>query len=325
MIKTMLIQSFIGLAILIVITLENLILCKKKTIPVLLCDQLFVSIIVIKFFGWITIVYSVLLLAFLLFIKYQNHIDESADLDYSGRIFSISAIFNKLKRPKKLVMGRILPVNHKEIKHNMKLIELDDIILSGATLITGSTGCGKNLHRDTIIKSVDGMKSIKEIIIGDIIFDDHGNHTVVIDKYSPNETDFYELTFSDGTKVKCGGGHLWKVELLYERIKRGNIQVDFSNIDLDNLKNCDIDSPITKKEFIEKYLNDGDYKKWDIFLNNNFKNLFYRLSNDYRYIDTNKILLWSQGRKYSENRIERIKKFQNDNLGEKPRLFLYKK
>ena len=312
MIKTMLIQSFIGLAILIVITLENLILCKKKTIPVLLCDQLFVSIIVIKFFGWITIVYSVLLLAFLLFIKYQNHIDESADLDYSGRIFSISAIFNKLKRPKKLVMGRILPVNHKEIKHNMKLIELDDIILSGATLITGSTGSGKNLHKDTIIPTVDGMKSIKEIKIGDIIFDDNGNQTVVIDKYSPNETDFYELTFSDGTKVKCGGGHLWKVELLYERIKRGNIQVDFSNIDLDNLKNCDIDSPITKKEFIEKYLNDGDYKKWDIFLNNNFKNLFYRLSNDYRYIDTNKILLWSQGRKYSENRIERIKKFQND-------------
>jgi hypothetical protein len=176
MIKTMLIQSFIGLAILIVITLENLILCKKKTIPVLLCDQIFVSLIVIKFFGWITIVYSVLLLAFLLFIKYQNHIDEeSADFDYSGRIFSISAVFNMLQRPKKLVMGRILPVNHKEIKHNMKLIELDDVILSGATLITGSTGSGKSTTMKTILKQrIDERKPV-------VFFDYKGEEDILDD------------------------------------------------------------------------------------------------------------------------------------------------
>lgn len=149
----MLVKSLIGLCILICITLENLILCRKKTIVVLTLDQLFVSILVYKFFGWITIIYSILLFAFLCWIKYKNHInEEKADLDYSGRILSVSAVINKLKRPKKMVMGRILPVNHNEIKHNMECIELDDTILSGASLITGSTGSGKTTTMKTILK-----------------------------------------------------------------------------------------------------------------------------------------------------------------------------
>ena len=149
----MLVKSLIGLSILICITLENLILCRKKTIVVLTLDQLFISILVYKFFGWITIIYSLLLFAFLCWIKYKNHInEEKADLDYSGRILSVSAVINKLKRPKKMVMGRILPVNHTEIKHNMECIELDDTILSGASLITGSTGSGKTTTMKTILK-----------------------------------------------------------------------------------------------------------------------------------------------------------------------------
>lgn len=310
----MLVKSLIGLSILICITLENLILCRKKTIVVLTLDQLFISILVYKFFGWITIIYSLLLFAFLCWIKYKNHInEEKADLDYSGRILSVSAVINKLKRPKKMVMGRILPVNHNEIKHNMECIELDDTILSGASLITGSTGSGKNLHKDTLIPTTEGMKTIGEIKVGDIVFDDEGKQTKVIDKYSPNETSFYEITFSDGTTIQAGGGHLWKVERLDKRVYRGNIQVDFSNVDLDCLKNCTIDAPITKQAFIEKYLNtDNNYHKWDIFLTNNFKEMSFRMSNDFRYIDTNVVLKYAQGRFHNEKRIERLKQFQKD-------------
>ena len=173
--KIMLVQSLIGLTILVLITLENLILCRKKTIPVLLCDQLFFSFIVIKLFGWITIVYSVLLLSFLIFIKYKNHIDEGADLDYSGRILSISAILNQLKHTDKMVMGKILPVNHNEIKYNMKSIELDDVILSGATLITGSTGSGKTTTMKTILKQrIDEKKPV-------VFFDYKGEEDILDD------------------------------------------------------------------------------------------------------------------------------------------------
>ena len=175
MIKGMLIKSLLGLTILVVITLENLILCKKKTIPVLILDQLFVSILVYKFFGWITIVYSILLLAFLLFIKYKNHINEGADFDYSDRIFSISAVFNRLCKPKELVIGQILPVNHNEIKYNMKTVELDNTILSGATLITGSTGSGKTTTMKTILKQrIDERKPV-------VFFDYKGEEDILDD------------------------------------------------------------------------------------------------------------------------------------------------
>ena len=145
-------KSLIGLCILLVITLENMFLCRKKTIPVILCEQLFFGVIVYFMFGWVTIIYSVLLTAFLMLIKYRNHVNDGADLDYSGRIFSISAIFNLLHKPKELVIGRVLPVNHNEIKYNMRAIELDNTVLSGETFITGSTGSGKTTTMKTILK-----------------------------------------------------------------------------------------------------------------------------------------------------------------------------
>lgn len=150
--QEMLTKSLIGLVVLLVIACENMILCRKKTIPVILLDQGFFGVVCYFVFGWFTIIYSVLLIAFLMFIKYRNHVSDSADLDYSGRIFSVSAVFNKLHRPKELVIGRVLPVNHNEIKYNMRAIELDNTILSGETFITGSTGSGKTTTMKTILK-----------------------------------------------------------------------------------------------------------------------------------------------------------------------------
>ena len=306
--------SLYGLAIIVAIGLFNLIMIRKETIPVMVLFQLTAGAVACYFFGKLTLIYSVLILAFLGWVKFRYHQAETPDLDYSGRILSLSLLWNSLEIPKqKMIIGRILPVNHNEIKYNNKLVQLDNIILSGGSLITGASGSGKNLHKDTLIPTTEGMKTIGEIKVGDIVFDDEGKQTKVIDKYSPNETSFYEITFSDGTTVRAGGGHLWKVERLDKRVSRGNIQVDFSNVDLDCLKNCTIDAPITKKAFIEKYLNtDNNYRKWDMFLTNNFKGLSFRMSNDFRYIDTEVVLKYAQGRSHNEKRIERIRQFQKD-------------
>ena len=145
-------DSMIGLAILVLITLESLFLSRKKTIPVILFDHAFCTFIVYKFFGKLTLIYSILLLLLLLFVKYRNHMSEQADFDFTDRILSISAVINRLAKPKEMVMGRILPVNRNEIKYNMKAIELDDVVLSGETLITGSSGSGKTTTLKTIIK-----------------------------------------------------------------------------------------------------------------------------------------------------------------------------
>lgn len=190
----MLIKSLIGLCILLLITIENILLCRKKTIPVMLLDQLFVSIITYIFFGWFTLIYSFLLIVFLLFIKYRNHINDGADLDYSGRILSISAIFNRLHKPKELVIGRVLPVNHNEIKYNMKAIELDNTVLSGETFITGSTGSGKTTTMKTILKQrIDEGKPI--------VFFDYKGEEDILDEIKSFAKDahlpYYEFSVRD--------------------------------------------------------------------------------------------------------------------------------
>ena len=146
-------KSLYGLIILAVITLINLILIRKKTIPVLILDHAFFTIISYIFFKWPVLIYSFLFLALLGFFKYRNHMNEDiADFDYTDRIFSVSMIFNKLHKAKNLVIGTILPVNHHEIKYNFKKIEVNDTILSGGTLITGSSGSSKTTTIKTIIK-----------------------------------------------------------------------------------------------------------------------------------------------------------------------------
>ena len=85
-------ESLIGLVILMIVALESLILSRRKTIPVILCDQLFAGIIVYKIFGKITLIYTGLLILGLMFVKYRNHVSEMADYDFTDRIFSISAV-----------------------------------------------------------------------------------------------------------------------------------------------------------------------------------------------------------------------------------------
>ena len=146
----------------ILVAFENLILIKKKTMPVVFLDQVVISLgafwAVSKFapetkYKIIIGVACVALFAFLCFIKVKIHQGEGADLDYSDRIFSLLAPVNKfLIKPKNICMGRILPVNHNELKYNMRCLDLDDVILSGATLITGSTGSGKSTTMKAVIK-----------------------------------------------------------------------------------------------------------------------------------------------------------------------------
>lgn len=193
-IQEMLTKSLIGLVILLVIAFENLILCRKKTIPVLLLDQITASIVCYFIFGWFTLIYSFLLLSFLMFIKYRNHISDGADLDYSGRIFSVSAVLNRFRRPKELVIGRVLPVNHNEIKYNMRAIELDNTILSGETFITGSTGSGKTTTMKTILKQrIDEYKPV-------VFFDYKGEDEILDDLKELADSagvPFYEFSARD--------------------------------------------------------------------------------------------------------------------------------
>lgn len=85
------------------------------------------------------------------------------------------------------------------------------------TLITGKTGSGKALHIDTEIRCKGkGWVTVGEIEVGDIIYDESGNHTKVEAIYQPMTEDHYELTFDNGEIVKACGDHLWNIGNVYD-------------------------------------------------------------------------------------------------------------
>lgn len=88
-------------------------------------------------------------------------------------------------------------------------------------ILSGSTGAGKALHKDTLIPTINGMRKVSDIKIGDTLFDETGEKTSVLKKYSPKDPRSFELVFKNGTKVKTSAGHLWKVTLLNEIVIHG--------------------------------------------------------------------------------------------------------
>lgn len=80
-------------------------------------------------------------------------------------------------------------------------------------LVAGASGSGKQMHPDTPILTSTGWKRLRDIVVGDIVFDLHGKPTSVInvgDTYVPKNA--YEVIFSDGSKLQVSGDHQWLVE-----------------------------------------------------------------------------------------------------------------
>lgn len=87
----------------------------------------------------------------------------------------------------------------------------------GMILLTGATGSGKPLYGDTLIPiytSINGevlqYKKIKDLEVGDKVFDEKGLPTQVIGVYPQEVKDkCYKITFSDGTELITTAGHDW--------------------------------------------------------------------------------------------------------------------
>ena len=89
---------------------------------------------------------------------------------------------------------------------------LNMAVTANLTIVfSGGTGAGKSLHKDTLIPTPRGLKRVADIHESDTIFDDTGQKTQVTKKNSPEESNFYALTYSNGEKIKAGGGHIWKI------------------------------------------------------------------------------------------------------------------
>ena len=81
-------------------------------------------------------------------------------------------------------------------------------------------GLGKLEPVSSLIPTLNGFKRMGDIVKGDMVFDMHGNAVKVLETFPHKDKDIYEVTFSDGTKVKCGLEHLWYVQNINWKDKR---------------------------------------------------------------------------------------------------------
>jgi deoxycytidine triphosphate deaminase len=84
---------------------------------------------------------------------------------------------------------------------------------------------GKALALDTPIPTPTGWKLMDQLQIGDLVFDEHGLPTAVIDATEVmTGRECREVSVSDGTSLVCDLDHQWEVETKYDR-RRGGARV----------------------------------------------------------------------------------------------------
>lgn len=128
------------------------------------------------------------------------------------------------------------------------------------TFIIGGSGSGKALHRDTTLPTPTGKTTVGEAREGDLLLDEKGNPTKILAKYQPMTEDHYEITFSDGTKVRACGDHLWNVGVLNRKAPSPRVNHPLLTTRQENSMREDLRSgvygdydTITYEEMLNKY------------------------------------------------------------------------
>lgn len=101
--------------------------------------------------------------------------------------------------------GRIAPRNLEQ-KCYFDLLQNPNIPIVNCI---GRIGSGKALVNDLMIPTTEGNKFLKDIQVGDYVFDRQGQPTEVLGIYPQGMCDVYEVTLADGRKTYCNDEHLW--------------------------------------------------------------------------------------------------------------------
>ena len=78
-------------------------------------------------------------------------------------------------------------------------------------LLGDDQGLGKALSLSTLIYTPTGAKTMKDIEVGDKVFDEEGNIQTVSNVYNHTDVQMYDITFSDGVVIRCCKDHLWGI------------------------------------------------------------------------------------------------------------------
>lgn len=77
------------------------------------------------------------------------------------------------------------------------------IMIDEAGELLGSSGV-KALASSTYIPNLNGRRNISEIETGDIVFDNFGQYTMVLDKYIPEQQEQFDLTLANAHSISSG-------------------------------------------------------------------------------------------------------------------------
>lgn len=120
------------------------------------------------------------------------------------------------------------------------------LIENGGGVVLAGTGAGKDQPLTSKILTPNGWTTMGNIQVGDEIFTPKGTTTRVIGVFPQGNQDVYEIQFHDGSKTKCGIGHLWKVKYpkhFYTSQTENRIVQTKDIIEFLNRKSSDIHTP----------------------------------------------------------------------------------
>lgn len=78
-------------------------------------------------------------------------------------------------------------------------------------IISGQTGSGKSVNLHSPIPTPEGTKLMKDIKVGDYVYDRLGKPTKVLGVYPQGKLDAYEVKLTDGRTVEASADHIWSV------------------------------------------------------------------------------------------------------------------
>ena len=87
--------------------------------------------------------------------------------------------------------------------------------LGNVSMLSAFTNVGKALPLTANIYTPNGYVKMKDIKLGDIVYDMDGKQCKVIGVFPQGIKDRYEVVFKDGSKVECCDEHLWVTNTIY--------------------------------------------------------------------------------------------------------------
>lgn len=130
-------------------------------------------------------------------------------LDAASKFDQISLKLLKDSKEKSPQRHEIGPFKVKPFDHQLEAIQYG--LNHDRWLLLDLPGLGKAFELDTPVLTPDGYIPIRDVEVGDTLYNERGEKTTVQAVYDHLDLEMYEVTFEGGTSLICCKDHLWRI------------------------------------------------------------------------------------------------------------------